>query len=95
MAAGLPVICTEDSEAAEILSRYRAGLSVPFEQQAFVKACIQLLTVVDEYDKAQSIALKTAQIFTWQASTNAMKRLIREAMHHRQPNIFHVEAEIE
>lgn len=95
MAAGLPVICTEDSEAAEILIRYQAGLSIPFEQQALVKACIQLLTVDDEYEKAQSIALKTAQVFTWQASTNAMKRLVREEMHHRQPNIFHVEAEIE
>lgn len=76
MAAGLPVICTQDSEAAEILARHPAGVAIPFDQAHLTIACMQLLSNQEQCQQAQSTALQTAQLFTWQAATSAMQRAI-------------------
>lgn len=84
MAAGLPVLCTAGSEAAEILRRYPAGCAVAFEVDALANAAIEFFSDAKLYAQARNTALATAELFTWANATDRMRRLI-EAQLQLQP----------
>ena len=66
MAAGLPVLCTRETEAEQILLRHPAGRAVAFTPEALAHAAIELLTDPDAYSAARQVALEASQVFTWE-----------------------------
>lgn len=66
MAAGLPVLCTRGTEAEEILVRHPAGRAVEFTPQGLADGALELFLDVEAYARARAVALRAAQVFTWE-----------------------------
>jgi glycosyltransferase involved in cell wall biosynthesis len=66
MAAGLPVLCTRETEAEQILIRYPAGRAVAFTPEALAEATIELLTDARAYSVAQRAAAEASKVFSWE-----------------------------
>lgn len=64
-AAGLPVLCAEGTEGAEILRRHPGGRAVPFDPEAMAIAAVELLTCTAKYAEASKRAVEAAEVFGW------------------------------
>lgn len=76
MAAGLPVLCTRETEAEQILLRYPAGRAVSFTPQSLAEATIELLTDADAYRAAHEVALAASKVFTWERAMDDQRKAI-------------------
>ena len=66
MAAGLPVIATQETEAAEILQRSQCGIAVPYEPEGLAHAVIALLTDTALYETCRANAVRESADMTWE-----------------------------
>lgn len=66
MAAGLPVIATDGTEAADILTRCQCGISIPYEIEAFVEAAVNLLQDRELYHQLQANGIRHSATMKWE-----------------------------
>lgn len=66
MAAGLPIIGTENTETAMILSRYQCGISISYNVDAFANAVITLLKDRDLYHQMRSNGIRSSAEMKWE-----------------------------
>ena len=78
MAAGLPVITTKNSEAADIVERCGIGLAVPYEAAALAQAAAGLLQDDAHYDRLRGNAIRKGREFDWQRLLEKELTLIRD-----------------
>lgn len=67
MAAGLPVLTTEDTEAADLVTRADAGESVPFDAPAVAQRIITLLGDPERYRRYARNAEVFSKAYDWEA----------------------------
>ena len=65
MAAGLPVLATEDTEAADIVIQAGAGMAVSYDALKVAKAAAELLTNAEEYRRSSDNARAAAKEYDW------------------------------
>lgn len=80
MAAGLPVLATADTEAADLVVRTGAGEAVPFEAGALASAAVRLLRDPLRRTALGEAGSRAAQDFDWHALMAQHMAAIREAM---------------
>lgn len=76
MAAGLPTIATEDTEAADMIRRYDCGLVSDFEVEAISEAMRIMLTNRTLQDRFRSNALRESRILDWRHLLARERQLI-------------------
>lgn len=82
MAAGLPVIATQETEAAEILQRGQCGIAVPYELEGFAQAAIALLTDSALYEMCRANAVRESAGMTWERLLDRELSLIVDRYQH-------------
>jgi len=65
MAAGLPVVTTTDTEAADLVISSGVGAAVPFEADAVAEAVVDLLRHAERRLGKGAAAFRAAQAFDW------------------------------
>lgn len=77
MAAGVPVIATAKTEAAEMLKRHACGLSVPYGSDALVDAALTLLGDDDRWREMRENGIGASEQLTWDRLVDHELGLIR------------------
>jgi len=67
MAAGLPVLTTSDTEAADLVSRTGAGAAAPYDAAALAEAAVTLLQDPARRAEHSARAVQAAQAYEWGA----------------------------
>jgi len=76
MAAGLPVVTTSDTEAADLVMAAEAGKAVPFEPVAVAEACVRLLWGSQERARLSMNAQARSSAYDWTALMGAYAGLL-------------------
>jgi glycosyltransferase involved in cell wall biosynthesis len=66
MAAGLPVLTTADTEAADLVTRVDAGAVVPFDASAVAEAIVETLHDSEKYRRYSENATACSKAYDWQ-----------------------------
>ncbi len=66
MAAGLPVLTTVDTEAADLVKRYRVGEAVTFDVVALSDAIIEILKDTEKYRQYSENAKTFSTMYDWE-----------------------------
>lgn len=74
MAAGLPVVATEDTEAADIVREFAAGLVVPFDVDAFAHEVLAFWAQPERVQACAAHAAAASREFDW---VRLMRRQLR------------------
>jgi glycosyltransferase involved in cell wall biosynthesis len=77
MAAGVPVIATSETEAAEMLKRLECGLSAPYDSDALVDAVMRLLGDDDQWREMKDNGIRASEQRTWDRLVDHELGLIR------------------
>ncbi len=78
MAAGLPVVTTTDTEAADLVISFGVGAAVPFEADGVARAVVDLLRHPDRRLRQGTAAFGAAQAFDWGLLMSRHLAAIRE-----------------
>ncbi len=78
MAAGLPVIGTQDTETEDILRRYDCGLAIDYTPEAFAAAVLRLLGDREEQRRMRENGIRASEGMRWETLI-ARERLAIEA----------------
>lgn len=65
MAAGLPVIATEQTEAADMVNRFACGLSIPYDADAFAAAVLRVFEERGLYQQMHENAIHHSRASDW------------------------------
>ncbi len=65
MAAGLPVIATQDTEAAKMLSRYECGVAIPYDVDALTGAVLRLFDHPARWQSMRDSGIRASAQLTW------------------------------
>lgn len=65
MAAGLPVVATEDTETADVVRQYDCGAVVPLTSDAIAESVLRLLSDEGRWQRASGNALAGSTDFDW------------------------------
>ncbi len=66
MAAGLPVIATEGTEAAQLLARDQSGVAIPYEVEAFAQTVIALFNDSQLYQRLRANGVRASAGMNWE-----------------------------
>ena len=80
MAAGLPVLATENTEAADMVGRYRSGVAAAYEASAIAAACERLLRDRTTYEQMRDNAMSRSRDLDWRVLLEREQALIEEAL---------------
>jgi len=83
MAAGLPVLATEDTEAADIVAEAKAGLAAACEPDAVAKAAISMLDDREAYDRMRQNAVQYSAACTWEELVKKELKLVASCYERR------------
>ena len=78
MAAGLPVLTTEDTEAADIVEQAGAGMAVSYDASKVADAIVELLTNVEQYRRCSENARAAAKEFNWEDLMTNYRSLLKD-----------------
>ena len=76
MAAGLPVIATESTEAGDLVTRYGCGVAVSYDVEHFASAAISLLGEPRLYEVLRESGIEQSRTMTWTKLLNREADLI-------------------
>jgi len=78
MAAGLPVIATRGTEAAEMLKRYDCGTSIDYEVEQLQQAVLHMLSNHDILCSMRSNGIAASMDLTWEQLVTREMDLVRD-----------------
>jgi len=76
MAAGLPVLATEDTEAADIVAEAQSGLAVACEPDAVAEAVVSMFDDREGYERMQRNAIRYSAACTWEELVKKELKLV-------------------
>ena len=76
MAAGLPVIATEATEAGDLVTRNGCGVAVSYDVEKFASAVISLLSEPQLYEVLRKSGIERSRVMTWTTLLNREVNLI-------------------
>jgi glycosyltransferase involved in cell wall biosynthesis len=85
MAAGLPVLGNHDTETGDVILKHDVGACVDFDAEEFAKACVEILSDADRYQKLSSNALEAVKEYNWPTLMDQDYQLIKEACVNLEP----------
>jgi glycosyltransferase involved in cell wall biosynthesis len=65
MAAGLPVLVTEDTEASEMVKACECGLAVPFDPGEVARAIVQIFSDSELYEQYRTRGIEHSRELSW------------------------------
>ena len=83
MAAGLPVLTTADTEAADLVERASAGTAVPFDAAAVASAAADLLEDPVRHHRLAENARAFSRAYDWQGLMETYHAVVRETLESR------------
>ena len=79
MASGLPVLATEDTEAADLVTRYNVGMAVPFDKKAVADAIYNMLQDKEKYRQYSENAITFSKAYDWEILIGKCYSLIKHS----------------
>lgn len=86
MAAGLSVICSGGGEAEKMIEESRAGMSIPFEPEAFAEAVQSLWATPGSLSASREAAINYARSRSWEQMGILMAQLVCRITGARNPH---------
>ena len=80
MAAGLPVLTTADTEAADVVSAHGCGLKLPLKPEAIAQAALTLLGNRDVWASMSARAVATSALFDWASLLDREWQVMRRSL---------------
>ena len=79
MAAGLPVIGNHDTETEDVILKHDIGTCVDFDAEEFARACVEILSDADRYERLSSNAREAVKAYDWPTLMEQDYQLIKKA----------------
>lgn len=80
MAAGLPVLTTADTEAADVVTGHGCGLKLPLEREAIAQAALTLLGDHDLWTSMSARAVTASALFDWATLLDREWQVMRRSL---------------
>jgi len=85
MAAGLPVVGNHDTETEDVILKHDIGSCVDFDAEEFARACVDILSDADRYQRLSSNAREAVKEYDWPTLMAQDYQLIKDVCVNLKP----------